>query len=191
MKFYKLLSVGLSVIVLLSVSSCEKNEKEDPIIPNEEELITSLYYTLIDTIANDTIVFSFRDIDGDGGNPPVIINASLEANTNYVAYIDLFNESVSPRENVGQEVKSEADHHQFFFIHPTGLNVMINYADSDNNGNPLGLESTLSTGEISADELVIILRHNPDKTAEGVSDGLIGNAGGETDIEVIFEVSIQ
>ena len=190
MKFYRLLFIGLSIAVLTSLSSCEKKEKEDPIIPNEEELITSLYYTLIDTVANDTVVFSFRDLDGDGGNPPEIINGSLTANTDYIGSIGLYNESISPRENIGNEVKQEDDHHQFFFIYPTGLNISITYDDFDSNGNPLGLENSLSTGEISSDELVIILRHNPDKNAAGVSDGLIANAGGETDIEVTFDLTI-
>ncbi|HBK71516.1 MAG TPA: type 1 periplasmic binding fold superfamily protein, partial [Flavobacteriaceae bacterium] len=36
-----------------------------------------------------------------------------------------------------------------------------------------------------------ILRHEPNKSASGVSDGDITNAGGETDIEVIFNITVQ
>lgn len=190
MKYYSLFFASLVIILLTVFSSCDKKEKEDPIIPNEEELITSLYYTLVDTLTNDTIVFSFKDIDGDGGNDPVITNADLQANINYIAFIELYNESVDPRESISEEVKQEDDHHQFFFIYTPGLNVTIEYADSDDNGNPLGLESSLSAGEISNGELTIILRHSPDKNALGVSDGLIENAGGETDIEVTFDITL-
>jgi len=37
----------------------------------------------------------------------------------------------------------------------------------------------------------VTLRHQPDKGAIGVSDGDITNAGGETDIEVLFDVIIE
>ena len=36
-----------------------------------------------------------------------------------------------------------------------------------------------------------MLRHEPDKSAAGVSSGDITNAGGETDIEVSFNVIIE
>jgi len=190
MKFNSLLSVGLTIVILTIFSSCDKKEKEDPIIPNEEELITSLYFTLIDTLANDTVLFSFKDLDGDGGNDPEIINGELQANTNYIGKIGLYNESVDPRENITIEIQNEADHHQFFFIVSTALNFQIEYNDSDSNGNPLGIENTIETGEGSVGELLIILRHNPNKTAAGVSEGIITNAGGESDIEVTFELTI-
>ena len=37
----------------------------------------------------------------------------------------------------------------------------------------------------------ITLRHEPAKTATGVSGGDITNAGGETDIEVVFDVTVE
>ena len=39
--------------------------------------------------------------------------------------------------------------------------------------------------------ITVILRHEPDKDASGVSNGDITNAGGETDIEVVFNVEVM
>jgi len=61
----------------------------------------------------------------------------------------------------------------------------------DNNGNPIGISTRLSTGAVSNGKLKITLRHEPNKSAQGVKDGLITNAGGETDIEVEFPVNVN
>ena len=50
---------------------------------------------------------------------------------------------------------------------------------------------TLTTGDAASGNITIILRHEPVKDAEGVSDGDITNAGGETDISVTFPVVVQ
>lgn len=73
-----------------------------------------------------------------------------------------------------------------------GLNITnITYLDLDENGNPLGLEFSLQTGAPSIGNFTITLRHDLDKFAEGVSEGNITNAGGDTDISVTFPLVIQ
>ena len=62
-KFNKIVISGL---VILSVLASCKKEKNDPIIPNEEEVITTLNYTLTPTGGGTAIVLSFQDLDGDG-----------------------------------------------------------------------------------------------------------------------------
>ena len=54
-----------------------------------------------------------------------------------------------------------------------------------------GLLSTLMTKGPDAAKINIILRHEPNKKGLGVSDGDITNAGGETDIEVSFDITIK
>lgn len=178
-----------SIFVLPFVSSCDK-EVEDPIIPNEEELITTVIYTLVDTLTNDTIVFTYRDADGDGGLAPEITNADIQANTNYMAYLHLFNESATPAVEMTPEIINEAAAHQFFYINQSSLDLDINYEDSDVNGNPLGLETSVQSFDVTSGQLTIVLRHEPDKYAAGVASGDITNAGGGTDIEVTFEISV-
>lgn len=184
---YKL-SLAVVVSLLLISSSCKK---DDPIIPNEEELITTLIYTLTPVAGGETVEMTFRDLDGDGGNAPVITGGTLQANTVYNASLNLLNESATPAENISDEIDEEAEHHQFFFSVAGSLEMDISYADQDSDGRPLGLLTTVDAGNVSSGQLTITLRHEPDKSATGVTDGDITNAGGETDIEVTFDVNIE
>ncbi len=176
------------VLAIFSFSSCDK---DDPTPPNEEELITTLTLTMTPEGGGSDVLFRFRDTDGDGGNDPVITSGTLAANTIYNATLELLNESVSPAENITNEVRSEGEDHQFFYATTAGVNLSFAYDDTDTNGNPIGLEVLFQTGEASTGQFQVTLRHEPNKTASGVSTGDISNAGGETDIEVIFDIEIQ
>lgn len=185
---FKNILAGLLGVAVIS-TSCKKDE--DPVIPNEEELITTLNYTLISQNPADTVVLRFQDLDGEGGNDPVIIGGTLMANTVYNGSLELLNEQENPAEDITEEVETEAEEHQFFFEVSNGLDATVAYDDTDANGNPLGLASVINSNSVSSGKLIVILRHEPDKNAAGVSDGDITNAGGETDIQVEFDVDIQ
>lgn len=172
-------------LAAFAFTACEKN---DPIIPNEEELITTLIYTLTPDGGGSPVELKFQDLDGDGGNVPVISGGTLIANTTYSGSLRLLNEIES--EDITLEVEEEGDEHQFFFS-VSGLNANVDYADTDANGKPVGINTTLTTGAASNGQLTITLRHEPAKDASGVANGDITNAGGETDIEVTFDVAIQ
>jgi hypothetical protein len=187
MKNVKNMLWALPLFSILFFTACEK---EDPVIPNEEELITTLVYTLTPEGGGNPVVFSFQDLDGDGGDAPVIVNGTLAANTTYAGALSLLNETETPAESISEEVEEEADEHQFFFS-VSGVDATVSYADADGNGNPIGLASTVVAGAVSSGTLIITLRHEPAKSASGVSDGDITNAGGETDIEVTFDVTVQ
>lgn len=174
--------VGAAVLL----SSCKK---DDPDIPNEEEVITTLQFLLTPVGGGTDKTLVFTDLDGDGGNAPVITADDLEAGTTYMAEIVLLNETESPAEIISEEVLDEAEEHQFFFI-STVPDLAVTYDDADANGNPIGLACTVQTGAVGSGSLTIILRHEPDKDAPGVSGGNPDNAGGETDIEVTFGVNV-
>jgi len=188
-KFLTHLFIPLTFV--LALSSCEKDpEPDDPVIPNEEEVITTLNFTLTPDGGGDAIVFSSYDEDGEGGSDAVITNATLAANTVYLASIELLNETEDPAENITEEIEEEDEEHQFFFT--TDVDGMIvSYTDADENDNPIGLSTTVSSGAAATGELTIILKHEPDKFADGVSDGDMTNAGGETDIEITFTVTVE
>lgn len=190
MNYIKLFFTVVTSTVLVLSYSCKK-EKVDPVIPNEEELITSLYLTLIDSIAGDTIVMSFIDLDGDGGNPPTVSGGTLVSNSVYYGQVLLLNETVNPPDNISNEVEDEGEEHQFFYEALSGLELNVDYSDEDSDGNPIGLTIRAISGTESNGELRITLRHEADKFGDGVSDGNIANAGGETDIQVTFDVEIQ
>lgn len=185
--------IQLSVIVILlltAIASCKKKDDLDPVIPVEQEVITTLIFTLTPENSDTAVVFNFFDPDGDGGAPPEISTGILQANTSYAATIQLLNESQSPIDDITGEIAAEGEAHQFFF-ETTVAELEIVYSDSDASGNPIGLTTTVQTGTPTSGTLTITLRHEPNKLAPGVSAGNLTNAGGETDIEVTFDVEVQ
>jgi len=172
-----------SIIVL----SCDPDSPEPP---NEEELITTLIYTLSPDDGGDDVEFVFRDLDGDGGVSPIVTTAPLQASTTYSGTITLSNETESPVEDITEEIREEDEEHQFFFASSLD-DVTVAYGDADSDSNPIGLVTTLTTGDAGMGTLRITLKHEPEKSATGVSTGDITNAGGETDIEVTFNLDVQ
>ncbi len=178
--------LAIALISSLLFTSCKK----DPVIPPDVELITTVIYTLTPTDGGANVTLSFVDLDGDGEVEPTIVSGVLAANTSYTGSLDLLNELESPAESITEEIEEEDEEHQFFFS-STISDLAISYDDQDADGNPIGLSSTVVTGAAASGSITVILRHEPDKSAAGVSDGEIGNAGGETDIEVTFPVEVQ
>ena len=185
----KSLLLTLIFVSLLSIMSCS-DDPEDPIIENEEEVITTLTYTLTPSEGGSAVVLSYQDLDGDGANEPTITNGTLSAETTYSGSLTLLNETESPAESVTEEIEEEDADHQFFFV-TTVSGLSVAYADTDDDGNPVGLASTLTTGSAGSGNLTVTLKHEPDKSASGVSDGVITNAGGETDISVTWTITVE
>ena len=178
--------VGLSA--LFALSACKKKDS-DPVIPNEEELITTVRIELLSQ--NDTVIFLFRDLDGDGGNDPIVEAGTLTANTAYSGHITLLNESVNPALSITEEVEEEGADHQFFYALTDASLATITYTDEDEFGNPIGLVFVMNTHDAGVSQLSVTLRHEPDKAASGVAEGMISNAGGETDVYVEFPFTSQ
>ncbi|MEZ7940242.1 MAG: hypothetical protein QMB87_02680, partial [Flavobacteriales bacterium] len=144
------LLLALGVFSMLFITSCEKDEPDDPIIPNEQEVITTLNYTLTPE-SGTPIILSFRDLDGDGGNEPIISDGTLASGMSYIGSMELLNELEDPAEDITLEVAEEELEHQFFYetSFPTELSdVNIAYNDLDEEGNPIGLSTVLTTGEM-------------------------------------------
>lgn len=177
MKTIKLLAIlFISSLVFTSCSDNDDHDHDDD--DHENELITTVTYTL--TNGMDVVTLKFDDLDGEGGAvPEYTISGPLTANTTYTGVILLENRTESPAENITDEVEEEADEHEFFYT--SGLN--IEKTDVDGNGNPLGIETTLTTSDAGSDSITIILRHEPTKPNDGTAD----NAGGSTDIQVTFD----
>lgn len=188
MKTFKKISIlFLSTLIFTACS----NDDDNPTPVNEEEVITTLTATLTPVGGGTTITLQTRDLDGDGPNPPVVsVSSSLAIGTTYNGSLELLNETVTPAELINEEIEEEAEEHQFFFESTNNISTFA-YADVDGNGNPIGLEFTLTTGTAGTGSVTITLRHEPNKSAAGVSTGEIANAGGETDIEATFTVTVQ
>lgn len=183
MKLKKLLI--LSIIGFISFSSCKKDDPVTPVIPNEEELITTLNYTLTNAFdSTDVVRLTFVDLDGDGGNEPTITGGSLNANKTYNGTMELLDETdPADVEDITEEVLEEDEDHQFFF---SAASITVNYSDVDTNNNPVGLQTSLDAGDAGLDTLKITLIHEPTKP----NNGTVADAGGEVDIEVSFPINV-
>ncbi|MBO6759943.1 MAG: hypothetical protein JJ909_03075 [Roseivirga sp.] len=179
----------LGMFLMLSVFTACDSDDPEPV--NEEELITTVELTFTnDNDASDVVSASFTDLDGEGGNDPIIDNISLMANATYTLTVRFLNEEETPAEDITEEVEEEDEDHQVFYV-ATGAEFTYAYGDQDSNQNPLGLTGTVTTGAASNGTLQVILIHEPNKTAAGVRDGDPTNAGIESDIDVTFNLSIQ
>lgn len=186
MKIKMYLKSLLFVGSLFLLNSCTVEKLE---VSNEEELITTVQLTFKSASAED-VVLTFEDLDGDGGNNPTINSGVFKENTDYTFTVDLLNKLEDPAESITEEVEEESDDHQFFFT-STLPNVVFGYLDKDQNNLPIGLSNSFKTASKGTGTLSVILRHLPNKLGVNVANGDITNAGGETDIEVVFNVEVN
>jgi len=180
---------ALALVTIVTCSSCSNDDTAT--IVNEEEVITTVTATFTPTAGGTPITLTSRDLDGDGPDAPVVtVSGPFTAGTAYNGTVGFLNELTNPAGVITDEVHEEGDQHQIFF-RQTGLGS-FNYKDQDVNGHPIGLQFgyTAATTPITGN-LTLTLRHQPDKYAEGVSGGNIANAGGGTDAEVVFPVTVQ
>ncbi|EDP96033.1 type 1 periplasmic binding fold superfamily protein [Kordia algicida OT-1] len=186
MKKFKISILTAIAITGLVFTGCS-NDDDAPAPVNEEEVITTLTVTLTPTTGGGSVVtLQSRDLDGDGPDAPVITNGTLAANTTYTGTVVFLNETETPAENITTEVEEEDDEHQLFFTTGGGLNVTTDNFNLDGNGNILGTTFNVTTGAASSGSYTVTLRHEPTKPNTGLAD-----AGGETDIEATFQVTVQ
>ncbi|WP_299781548.1 type 1 periplasmic binding fold superfamily protein [uncultured Formosa sp.] len=184
MKTAKLFTVALFATILFT--SCSSDD-DTPEIVNEEEVITTLTVTLVPSGTGEVVTLQTQDLDGDGPDDPVItVSGNLTSGETYQGSIVLLNETIDPAEDVTEEVEEESDDHQFFYTIGSSLDVTTAYTSYDEDGNPLGTEFTLTTGAASSGNLTFTLIHQPTKPNSGLSD-----AGGETDAEATFSVTVE
>lgn len=187
MKITKFFLLALFAFTSVLITSCNNDDE----LPDDgEELITTLTFSLTNLTTQETVTLTFQDTDGDGGNAPVVTVEDLKSNTSYAGSVTFLDESnADDVEDITEEIEEEDLEHQVFYSSSiAGMN--FSYTDADPDGNPIGLSTMVSTGDAGSGTITVVLRHEPDKSASGVSDGDISNAGGETDIEVTFSVNV-
>ncbi|MFP9100186.1 type 1 periplasmic binding fold superfamily protein [Flavobacterium sp. RHBU_24] len=187
MKNLKLMAIAAFTIV--SLSACSDDDTAQPV--NEEEVITTVTATFTPQGGGSAITLASRDLDGDGPDAPVVTaSGSFTAGTAYNGTITFLNELSSPADNITEEVEEEGEDHQVFF-QQSGLGTFT-YTDADADGKPIGLAFTYTAAAApTTGTLTVTLRHLPNKSAANVAAGDITNAGGATDAEVTYNVTIQ
>lgn len=197
--------LGFFLVLCLSVvvfTSCGDDDEDDaPPMANLSEEINEA--SVIFTATNGTIVTA-RVVDADGEGPAnaeILGDINLQANTTYTLSFSLMNTLTATPEDIAEEVAEEDDEHQFFFSFtngafsdPTGsgnienANADLNYADMDDNGRPVGLSTTWTTGDaLSGGSFRVLLQHQPD----GIKTDTSGSSDGDTDIDVTFTLNIN
>ena len=166
---------------------------DDPVIENEPELITDITLTLSPRNPNEpTVTLAFNDPDGEGPAPATRTeDGVLTANTTYVGNLEFRNASdPDDVEFVNAEISAEATDHQVFYV-ARGLSLDLQYTDFDADGAPLGLTTLLTTRGAGRGTLTVTLRHEPSKGNSGVTISTPERAGGTTDAEVVFPITVQ
>ncbi len=181
-------------VLLLSTlifASCSSND-DNPEIINEEELITTVRLTLTDPNGN-TVVMDSQDLDGIGPDEPIVnVTGTIMASAQYAGSVQFLNETETPADNITLEILEEDEDHQVFYEIVGASGSTVSYTDLDSNGNPIGININFNSGVSGTDNvLTLTLVHLPNKEAQGVSDGSIANAGGETDAEVSFPYTVS
>ena len=199
----KLKYLLFAVLTLFIFTACE----EDEAAPEEEEemeVITDvkLIFTPTNTLSGlATVEATAQDPDGEGVQELEVKDAiNLAANATYTLTFDIKNNLETPGEDIGEEIKEEDDEHQIFFsftngafTNPTGNGNIdnasdpVNYNDQDANGNPVGLNTTWTTGGAQNDgSFTVRLQHQP-----GVKTSSSSATTGDTDFELTFVLNIQ
>jgi hypothetical protein len=162
----------------------------------EQEVITTVTLTFLSNGgAIPPVTFEFDDPDGDGGDPPVVDPVVLAAGE-YTMRVAFENRLETPAEDITLEIADESDDHLILFTGTAPLEQ--EYADTDANGLPVGLESQV-VATVGSGELTVTLRHMPPElppvkdagTVELAQTEGIDAIGGSTDAQVTFPVTVQ
>lgn len=186
MKNLRLFPFLFAISILLFTFGCE--DDDDPIIENEEEVITTATLTLFPNGPQEMVTLGFSDPDGEGGNAPTYTTTGqLMANASYRGQMAFGNEEGS----IVSEIVTEGAEHQVFYAGAGGSSLTFSYDDADVFGNPIGLVTMLSTGAAGTGTLTVTLRHEPTKGAMGAAIDNPAAAGGSIDAEITFDIDLQ
>ncbi len=198
-----------SIIPFLFVSllvACD--DVKNPGDENPEEVITTVVLDFTPSGGGDALSFSWADPENDGD--PVIDAITLADADDYDLRVSFLNELEDPAEDITVEVEEEGDEHQLFFTGSaveslaTGDNasavITQTYEDTDGNGFPVGLDSSVLTLGVGSGELTVTLRHLPPEDdvavktgtlAEDAASGGLDGLPGETDVSVTFDLTVE
>ncbi len=195
MKNYNTILNSFLFIAALSIlTSCKKDNKDvaTPVNPNETELVTTVKLIIAPVLNPSAEMYaSYRDLDGDGGNAPIIDTIRLDANAAYNVQVLVLDETKNPVDTTSKEIVEEKDAHQFFYSNIGTYELTITYLDFDDNDVPVGLNIQLHTGSAFTEKtntFQVVLKHQP-----GIkpSTGNGNESLGETDLEVNFPILIK
>jgi hypothetical protein len=189
---------ALALITIISFSSCSKDSETKAVV--EEEVFTTITAVFTPVGGGTTVTLRSRDLDGvDGPNQPVItVVGTFDLNKTYNGDVTALDETKTPAKDMTEDILEKPLEHQLFYI-KTGTLPSFTYTPAseaasnyDVNGKPIGLKSKFVTTTAATGSLRIVLKHEGNKSAPGVSNGDYTNASGSSDFDVTFNgLSVQ
>lgn len=172
----------LALLLITNLVSCSSDDTPEQI--NEEELITQVILEVTETGTTNTMTYTWEEGSGSSG---VI---ALESGKTYDVEVGFVNNSdLSNIIDITEEVIEEADEHQVFYeTASTELTITPAGDDfKDTEGNELGIKTTWTAMSADEDAVVVYLIHEP-VSKTGTTRG---DLGGETDVEVSFDFTVN
>lgn len=171
---------------LLAFSSCDDHNDE----PHDEEgeLITTMTLTMTPQSGGTPVTATYRDLDGDGGNAPVMTPETvvLQAGVTYNTTIRILDEANN--EDMTAEIEEEGDEHEFFFVPSPADLATVTKTDRDSNNRPIGLVSTIQpSATAKTGTLRVVLKHQPG----GLKTNNSTISTGETDVDVTYTIRVE
>jgi hypothetical protein len=176
------------LLASLLFTSCKKDEVEPT---DDNELITRVELKFTDLTAKTAIIYTFQDLDGDPKTAPekfdkIVLNKGVT----YSVSIGVYDDTKSPVMDITQEINEEADVHLFVYKTTPASLLTTTILDKDKNGLPIGLSSSILTQSTAGTgKLNLLLKHQPELNGVKVKTGQ--EAGGSTDIDLLFDVEVK
>lgn len=188
----------LTIATIFAFSSCKKDDPKKPVATNPQEVLTTVLisgYNLNDSL-NTNYQFSYKweDLDGDGGNNPIIDTITLDTGVVYRCKVLILDKTKTPFDTVSIAIEEEKNEHQFFYTPSANLigkfRTEILDFDDNNPKLPVGLKLNLLTKSNQSYSLPLIgnlnlvLSHY-DGVAKSVSKS------DESDIDINFPIKLK
>jgi hypothetical protein len=164
--------------------SCKKDEPA-PVEDNETITTVRLKFTQGTTVTT----FNFKDLDGDGGNAPVIDKISLKPNTTYTLTVEVLDETKNPVSDITTEIKKEQDEHIIQYVATPATVLSVTPTDKDSRNFPVGLAASAKTTNAGTGKLRVVLYHQSPVNNVAVKNGTF--TVGSTDFDVSFDVDVK
>ncbi len=172
------------MVFALTLAGC--SEKQTPVNPAEDEVITTVTVSLRDLSTNVVSEYVWEDLDGVGGNTPNRIDTlRLFSSRTYLGSITIKNASVTPVADLTPDIVAFKDQHQFFFSSTNAVATVLTL-DVDSRGLPIGLLFNVEAGAPGSGAFTVALSHWPTRTAKNGT-----TPSDETDISVTFPVIVE
>lgn len=196
---FKRLPFYALTLASFAFASCQS---EDPVMENEEEVITDVTLSFIELNSTGDPIgtkISFKASDPQGielGIAPTIETVNLTKGKTYRMEITVANAIAN--NDITAEILAEGDAHQFYFLGTAFVGSSpLSIVYDDATGQLIGLRTKVTVAAspgLNNALMRVILRHDLNKSYPGANNPNFQNyeqAGGESDLDINFPLVIN